>query len=184
MITGAVYVDRQLLASGATNPISKRFERVGAKVVDAVSRAVERNAIEVTATVKRKLSGEVLKNRTGTLRRSIHYIVEAQPGMVTATVGANMDEAKYARIHEYGGTINHPAREHTLYFHMSKSGDVGNKFVKKGKSNFAQKSHVGAWTQVVKERSYLRSSLLDHRDQIIKSIQKAGVTAVIEAMKS
>ena len=68
------------------------------RVVSLLRAAVEREAIALTGYVKEsKLSGQVLRNRTGTLRRSINY---AMIGDLAARVGTNL---VYAAIHEYGG---------------------------------------------------------------------------------
>jgi phage virion morphogenesis protein len=44
----------------------------------------------------------------------------------------------YAAIQHFGGEIEIPARTRTLYFKHDGKGNVGNQFVKKKKSNFAQ----------------------------------------------
>jgi hypothetical protein len=46
-----------------------------------------------------KLSGQVLKNRTGTLRRKINYEVRETPTGITGSVGVKLS---YAAAHEYG----------------------------------------------------------------------------------
>lgn len=53
----------------------------------------------VSRTVKHKLSGQVLKRKTGTLANSINVRLLND---WTAIVGTNV---KYAAIHEFGGTI-------------------------------------------------------------------------------
>ncbi|MFL3315163.1 phage virion morphogenesis protein, partial [Enterobacter asburiae] len=50
-----------------------------------------------------------------------------------ATVGTNV---KYARIHQEGGEISIPARSQKAYYRQNKDGSVGNRFVKKSRSNF------------------------------------------------
>ena len=66
--------------------------------------------------VSDKLSGQVLKNRTGTLRRSINQHVEETDTSITGILGADMDIARYARAHEYGfrGTVQVPAHTRTI----------------------------------------------------------------------
>ena len=44
-----------------------------------------------------------LAARTGRLRKSIHYRVRVSPEEVVAQIGSNV---RYARIHEYGGTVS------------------------------------------------------------------------------
>ncbi len=59
-----------------------------------------------------KLSGGVLKNRTGRLRASINYRVASSAQSVTGIVGADMNKAGYAAFHEYGFTGTEQVREH------------------------------------------------------------------------
>lgn len=77
--------------------------RASAYTVDsAVERAVLRLAIKMTGMAKTKLSGEVLKVRTGRLRRSINYKLEHGSNRVDAVVGTNVS---YGKTHELGLTI-------------------------------------------------------------------------------
>ena len=55
-----------------------------------------------------------------------------------------------------GGT---PVAEQTLYFKRKRDGSVGNRFVKKGKSDFAQDASVKAHTVTIPSRPFLRSTL-------------------------
>jgi phage gpG-like protein len=62
----------------------------------------------------------------------------------------------YAAIHQFGGDIQHQAHTKTLYFRTNKAGTVvGNRFVKKGRSNFAQDAHVNAFVQRLPRRAFL-----------------------------
>jgi phage gpG-like protein len=70
------------------------------KIQEAVRRTVLLLAIRLTAKVKEeKLSGQVLRNITGTLRRSINYKLWVTGDQVMARVGTNVE---YAAVHEYG----------------------------------------------------------------------------------
>lgn len=83
----------------------RRFMESIGKLDSALGRAVTTLAIKLTAKVKTKLSGQVLKVRTGRLRRSVHYEVTNEPGRITAEVGTNVS---YARVHEFGGKFTVP----------------------------------------------------------------------------
>lgn len=61
----------------------------------------------------------------------------------------------YAATHQFGARIKHKARLATLYFYRKKNGFFSNKFVKKGKSNFAQPARIGAHETVIPARPYL-----------------------------
>lgn len=108
-----------------------------------------------------KLSGQVLNVRTGKLRASIHSSAEQNE---TSTIGkaASSGDVKYAAIHEFGGTINIPeivARGKALAF------------MQNGKMAFYKK--VAAHTVTMPERSFMRSSLADMKDQIIQEMTEA-----------
>lgn len=61
----------------------------------------------------------------------------------------------YAAIHNFGGTIKHEPRVRQTYFKQGRDGTVGNKFVKKSKSNFMQETMGMAYSVEMPERSFL-----------------------------
>lgn len=108
-----------------------------------------RDFIERVANrVRLKLSGQVLRVRSGRLRQSIHTRVTKLEGGFLAQVGTNV---KYARIHEYGGWVRLPAifpvKKKALHFFIG-SKEIFAKFVR-------------AHAIRIPERSYLRSSLAE-----------------------
>lgn len=116
-------------------------------IVDsALEATVLRLAIKMTGLVKQKLSGEVLKVRTGRLRRSIHYEMSKSNNRVEATVGTNV---KYARTHELGLTI--PA--HIVEARRGKA----LKFTVGGKTLFRRRVMIPAVK--MPKRSFLEASL-------------------------
>jgi phage gpG-like protein len=134
------------------------FRQLPLKASDALYRTLTRLAIQLTRHIKEdKLSGQVLRNRTGTLRRSINYRVVGTSTLITAFVGTNLD---YARIHEYGGTtkphVIEPKNAQALHFLMN------------GKDCFFKRvNHPGSR---MPERSFLRSALTDLREEFIQEI--------------
>lgn len=110
--------------------------------------------------VQGKLSGQVLRARSGTLRRSITARVEEQDGRVAGIVGTNL---VYGRIHEFGGVVHVPplvpVRAKALHW-VSPAGDV---FAKRTKAHDVR----------IPERSYLRSALEDRRPSILAAIRAA-----------
>ena len=113
-----------------------------------------------------KLAGGVLNARSGALQASIVADVTSDGVGVRASVGSNGD-VKYAAIQEYGGkTGAHeilPAKAQALAFFAG------------GVLRFARKvEHPGS---LIPERSYLRSSLDDMRDEILSAL--AGAAADI-----
>lgn len=130
-------------------------KRASALVVDAVTR----EAIRLANVIKTdKLSGQVLRNRTGNLRRS----TSAKPTVVSpqGIVGeVSVDKtAPYGAVHEYGGRI-------TIRQHMRTS-TLGNQFV------------VRAHDAIFPERSFMRSALSEQRETIANSIREAVMKAV------
>ena len=58
------------------------------------------------------LSGQLLKVRTGNLRRATFYRVEEARDTVSAVLGIDHRKAPYGRIHEKGGTIRPKRARH------------------------------------------------------------------------
>jgi phage virion morphogenesis protein len=96
----------------------------------------------------RKRAGGKILQRSGRLASSIVQSSDNDG----ATVGTNV---VYARIHQEGGTIKRKARNQDLHFRQSKSGQVGNRFVKKSQANFVQTVAVGAYNIKMPARPFL-----------------------------
>ncbi len=118
-----------------------------------------------THIVRDKLSGQVLKNRTGTLRRSINWRIEDQENGPVAFVGSfagfvspsGAPAASYARIHEFGATVTVPAHTRTVN---------------------GREQSVKEYTAHYPERSFLRSALKDNTEKIRKGIKAATIQAM------
>ena len=82
-------------------PVISFMERGGSRLHDVLRTEVGKLAIMLMGYVKsNKLSGEVLKNQTGTLRRSINAkVVESGASLISGRVGTNV---VYAAAHEFG----------------------------------------------------------------------------------
>jgi phage gpG-like protein len=121
-----------------------------------------RLVIALASKIKgQKLSGQVLKNRTGTLRRSITAHPPASTGtVIMGRVGTNIE---YATIHEFGGkTAAHdifPKRGRALAFNW-KGKDVV----------FAKVRHSGS---TMPERSFMRTALNEMKPEILAEFEKA-----------
>ena len=117
--------------------------------------------------VRNKLNGQVLKRVTGALGRSIATDTQATATGAVGTVFSSGD-VKYAAIQEFGGkTSPHvimPVKAQALSFMMG------------GKQVFFRKvNHPGS---VIPERSYMRSSLADMKQDILDTIALAAGEAV------
>ena len=104
---------------------------------------------------KRKLSGQVLRVRTGRLRSSITSRVEKQDKEIIGRIGTNVI---YGRLWEKGGTIPaheiRPKRAQALHFYTKGGGEV-----------FCKVVHQPART--VKARPFLRPALEENRQRIL-----------------
>jgi phage gpG-like protein len=113
-----------------------------------------------------KLSGAVLNARSGGLSDSITANVTAEGDNILASVGSEGD-VKYAAIQEYGGKTS----AHEI---LPVKGDVL-AFISGDGQHFARRvEHPGS---LIPERSYLRSSLDDMRDEIVDGLTDAAAEA-------
>jgi phage gpG-like protein len=132
------------------------------KLIEAVRGSITRSLLDLVRYVKsEKLSGQVLRNRTGRLRRSINasQVIETAGGL-EGTVGTNVE---YGKTHEYGyqGPVTVKAHMRTIkqaWGHALKS-----------PVSVSVRSHS---RQVnLPERSFLRSALADLAPQISANIK-------------
>ena len=150
----------------------RKVDRWRSGLNDAAYGALRRGAMRVVATSQRKyLTGPRplrLGVMTGRLRRSVHYRMSRIPAP-KAKVGTNV---KYAKIHEYGGKIDHPGG--TAYFPTEK-GQV--RFI----SNKAAAGHNYPRTQAHKikipPRPFLRPAVNQELPRVMRMIRDAVVGA-------
>lgn len=83
-----------------------------------------------------------------------------------------------AAIQEFGATVSIPAHSKEMYFNQNRDGSVGNKFVKRSKSNFAQTASVGAYTVFIPPRPFMRNAIdkngSEWGDVFKKAIKQTG----------
>jgi phage gpG-like protein len=120
------------------------------------------NAIKLTNHIKSgKLSGQVLKVRTGRLRNSIHNVnTENENGFKSIV----KTDVKYAAVHEYGfsGSVSVKAHMRTIKQAF-------------GKSIAPTTILIGGHSRSVNmpERSFMRSALNDIKDNLFRDINEA-----------
>lgn len=85
----------------------------------------------------------------------------------SASVGTN---SVYGPIHQFGGEIKRKARKQDMHFRQKKNGEVGNRFVKKSKSNFVQTAAVGAYTIKMPARPFLHLT-----EQDVEAMENTGL---------
>lgn len=148
MITAFLTGDTELIA---------RLNAMPGRLQSGIARAVTKLALDLQRRTQQKLSGPVLKVRTGLLRSSINYQVHQSSTEVTATVGTNV---RYASYHEWGvphSWVIRPRTARALAF------EIG------GQTIFAMRvTHPP-----LPERSFLRSSLREIEPQIKAELEHA-----------
>lgn len=102
---------------------------------------------------KQRGPGQILQ-RSGRLAASIVPYSDND----SAVVGTNV---AYAAIHNNGGKINIPARSQQAYYRQDRSGNVGNQFVRKSKSNYSEWNTIPAYTINMPRREFLRLTETD-----------------------
>lgn len=130
-------------------------------------REVSKQTLMLEALVKRKLSNDVLRVRTGNLRASIHSVVDEGPTSITGKVASSGD-VKYAAIHEFGGTIKHPGGTPFMSFEGQTF------FVSKQKAANLNLPVTRPHDIPIPERSFMRSSLAERRAAIIEGLTNAA----------
>lgn len=157
-----------------------RFKNLTPEIHAALLRKIHELTIKLEAHVKTvHLSGptgpDSLSVRSGNLRSGVFQEVTDNGSSITGMVAAPRD-VPYAAIHEFGGVINSPGG--TPYFIDSKSGQAT--FVSKESAMADRLPVTAAHIIHMPERSYLRSSLREMRDEILAGLQDA-VREVISA---
>jgi phage gpG-like protein len=145
---------------------SARLDAYPAALQAALGAKATELATALADLVKNKLSGAVLNTSSGALRDSIAASITADSHSVLASVGSEGD-VKYAAIQEYGGKTG----AHEI---LPVKGDVL-AFVAGDGQHFARRiEHPGS---VIPERSYLRSSLEDMKDEILSALASTAAEA-------
>ena len=114
------------------------------------------------AYAKKRAGGQILQ-LSGRLAASI----VSESDNDSASVGSNV---AYAAIHQFGGEIKRKARNQDMHFRQKKNGEVGNRFVKKSKSNFVQTTTVGAHTIKMPARPFLHLT-----EQDVEAMETTGL---------
>lgn len=92
--------------------VARRFRALPDGIRSRITESIGRLVLKLQRKVmQEKLSGQVLKVRTGTLRRSIDQRLVTDNGAVTGVVSTNV---KYGKVHEYGfeGSVQQSVKAH------------------------------------------------------------------------
>lgn len=139
---------------------ARMLRGVAPRVMTSIEQRINAVSLRLLSRVKNdKLSGQVLKNRSGRLRGSItQEITERTDARIVAEVGTNKE---YARPHEYGGKWEVPAHQRMQRLAWGKP-------MKNPRLVDVKKHDV-----VLPERSFLRSALREMAPEIRAEIAKA-----------
>jgi hypothetical protein len=160
VITAELIGDTELLA---------RLDAMPGAANQNLARAITRLGLQLQRYVQAdKLSGQVLKRRTGILASSINTATSVTATSVTATVGT-LAKLHGAAAHEMGfhGTVNVKASLRRI------KEAFGRPIAEKTISVRAHAMHMN-----LPERSFLRSALADMRGTIEAGLQEAVDQAV------
>lgn len=154
MISGYVLGDKE---------IARRFRVIPDGVRSRVTDSIGRLTLRLQRAVMReKLTGQVLKVRSGTLRRSIDQRLLTDSKAVTGAVSTNVG---YGRAHEYGSQEEITVKEHLRLVKQAFGRDLKHPVWATVKAHTAK--------QNLPESSFLRSALADMKPEIIATIDNA-----------
>ena len=109
----------------------------------------------IRGRISKKQTPLAILRISGGLVESINYRASEED----VRIGSGAD---HAAIHQLGGTIKKKARKATIQLRRNeKTGEIGNKFVKKSKSNVVQDVNIPAYTITIPARPYLGVSAAD-----------------------
>lgn len=142
--------------------------------VTAINSALQRKI------VGEKLSGQVLKQRTGKLAGSVRVVETTLSGStIDGGVQAGGGPIFYAKIHEFGGTFDRKAG--TVKLRVDAKGELLRQLKNGNLAVFAKKSHTrtkevayDAGTVTFPVRSFMRSTLAEEQPNIITQLQQAA----------
>lgn len=135
-----------------------RYRRMGAKAPAAMLQAVQEEMTKLADYVRAtKLQGNPLNHRSGRLSRGVTGSASIDGDTIEGKVGVPVDEVPYAPVHEHGGTFQVPSYQR----------EVSKVF---GKSVTPFKQTVSAHTATYPQRAFLRPSMDERRDAIMKSL--------------
>ena len=151
-----------------------RLGAVPGRVRANVKSSLDMWAYELAGYIKAsKLSGDPLKRRSGRLSSSVHPVTAESGDTITGGAGGGAG-VPYAKIHEYGGIINHPGG--TAFFISSLLGRAF--FVSNASPSAAWLPRTAAHQITMPERSYMRSGLKDEAPRGIDLLRQAVKEAI------
>jgi phage gpG-like protein len=154
--------------------VDEKLRNLPLAVQNELRQVVKQKTMELLGRAKEKVSGEVLRNRTGTLRRKLNASFERE-----GLLGAVGIKLSYAAAHEFGvkaqGTCS--VRAHVRRT-LAEAKTRGKAAIKRGQGSIQVKAHSRNWRVDLPERSFLRAALRELgpsiRDALRAAIGKAA----------
>lgn len=146
---------------------SELFDDIGNIVVDGIrSRWTGGDGLEgkwpLSIRVMRK-GGTTLRDRSRLMNSITHNVLADGVEIGTDVV--------YGPIHHFGGNIKHEARIRKTFFRQNmRTGEVGNRFVRRSRSNFMQETMGKGYTVNMPRRPWLGITE-DEEQSILNSIE-------------
>ena len=157
-----------------TDAVLARLNEAPAKIRAAAKVSLDAWAKELAGYIKMtKLSGNPLHRRSGNLSASIVPISQETADTVSGGAGGGRD-IPYAKIHEYGGQINHPGG--TAYMFIQGRVQFVSNVVALSKSWLPR---TGPHVISIPERSYMLSSLREEAPEGIAQLKAAVREALL-----
>ena len=152
----------QVTYSITSQSVTANFTSMNDKIRRELESTIRRLTLELTNNIKSgKLTGQVLKVRTGRLRNSIHNKVNVSTNAVVGTVSTNV---KYAAIHEYGFNGSENVKGHLRKIKQAFGKSISPKTIV---INSFQRN------MVMPERSFMRTALNEMQARIRNEIDSA-----------
>ena len=166
--------DRWLRLDFSSSKLEALCEQLTAKATrleQVLFTRVQMLTLMLSSKVVAKLSNQVLHVRTGVLRGSVNANTTDEAARITGTVQSSAGPAFYGRFHEFG--VPHAwqivaSRSKALAFQLS---------VKQNAQKVFAKSVVHP---PLPERSFMRSSLDESREEIIRQVAESVVQVLKE----
>lgn len=140
---------------------SDLFGKIGNAVVSNIRNRWERGE---GLEGKWQLSGRVRREGGTTLRKNSHLLDSMTYNVLSSGVEIGTNKT-YGAIHHFGGEIHYEARMRRTYFRQNqRTGLVGNKFVRKARSNFMQENMGKAYKINMPRRPFLGLTESDEQE--------------------
>lgn len=138
------------------------FDEIGSTVSNNIrSRWLRGEGLEGKWIISRRVArqgGTTLRDSSRTMNSFTHNVLSTG-----VEIGTNVE---YAAIHHFGGEIKHEARMKRTYFRLGRNGNVGNRFVRKSRSNFMQETTGKPYTVNMPRRPFLGLTESDENEVI------------------